>query len=237
MNATSGALHSDQYGNSVPVRGEVENLNDCVVGHARSVEDDEGSFGKTVLNHGKEDVVIAEASVSDGTSVPLQSEDDEGYLGGQEDFGESVPVRGGDVEGYLDGQNDFVVGEASVPLQNECDEGYLGGQEGDDESCGILMAGWGTDDIEEIDTGTGSDGGSYHKDASVHLGDCGCVTGEDNIGTEDEDFSLEDSDSAESEDEDDNTVEVDFSQEIYVDKTQVGVPYKKRYVIVILFIL
>jgi hypothetical protein len=57
------------------------------------------------------------------------------------------------------------------------------------------------------------------KNAAVHLGDCGCMTAEDNIGSQDEECPAEDTDSAESDDKDDITIEVDLSQEIYVDKS------------------
>jgi hypothetical protein len=64
-----------------------------------------------------------------------------------------------------------------------------------------------------------------------------CMTAEDNIGSQDEECPAEDTDSAESDDEDDITIEVDLSQEIYVDKSQVGVPYKKRYVLALSFLI
>lgn len=76
----------------------------------------------------------------------------------------------------------------------------------------------------------GSD--SEHGDAelketkSVHLGDCGCITTEDQDRNLDEDGDLS-SESSENKDEEDITIELDLAQEIYIDKSQEGVPYKK----------
>lgn len=106
----------------------------------------------------------------------------------------------------------------SVPVEDhsgkEDDDGYLGGQEWDDESCGVLSpvyegAGYENNVCEGFDTGNGLDiesdsdgdpgtGGDGHpKESAVHLGDCGCLTGEehDDICDGGDGLSSEDSDS------------------------------------------
>lgn len=66
----------------------------------------------------------------------------------------------------------------------------------------------------------------------VQLGDCRCIAAEDNELIEDDidDVSSGDNDSEDSTDEDDVSVEIDVEQEIYIDQSQIGAPYKKRYV-------
>jgi hypothetical protein len=81
------------------------------------------------------------------------------------------------------------------------------------------------------DTGSESDSdGEPDTEKGVHLGDCGCVTadGEDCIADGTEDVSEYCSDSDDSGDEEEVSIEVDLSQEIYTDKSQEGVPYRKR---------
>jgi hypothetical protein len=145
---------------------------------------------------------------------------DEGYIGEQE-------WGGGDCSDFspLSGED-----------ETEEDKREDGGAEEDKREDGW---GLGYDSVEEdggAEDGGAEDGSEYsdtveegtnNKTAvGVHLGDCGCITAE---GDGSEEVLSKESDSEESECEEEITIEVDLSQEIYTPPTQDIGPYKKRY--------
>lgn len=200
--ASTGVMHFDLHGNGGYVGG---------------------------VSNREQNAPVWDKEIADDFS-PVSSDDtDEGFLGGQD-----APVSNVDQNGPV--WDKEIAEDFGQVSSDDTDEGYLAGQECED----------GNDDfnpvnsVEEMvhnettndtcsDSSDNEDGGAggLGNGKSVHLGDCGCITGEDNGSLSDdlEDISSESSDS---EDEQEITIEVDLSQEFYIDKSQEGVPYKKR---------
>lgn len=160
---------------------------------------------------------------NNGKSVEVEDEsgkeDDDGYLGGQEWDGESSGL------------------ENSAPAVNESRFGLEFDLDHENNSGGGLEKYNGldidSDADEEIEAGQG--GVQCPHATGSHLGDCGCITG--NEHGEDGGASADDIDSDSSDDEDDISIEVDLKQEIYINRDQIGVPYKKRYIIIVSLLL